>query len=71
MFASGDVGVNSGSPTPVYTCNTFTPSFPASSPWVTSVGATLLSKNYLPVCNFTGNHVCDEVGEVVSRYENE
>jgi tripeptidyl-peptidase-1 len=41
MFSSGDGGVAGGQSSP---CTIFIPTFPASSPWVTSVGGTTGSK---------------------------
>ena len=40
IFASGDGGVSGGQSQP---CTTFIPTFPAGSPYVTSVGATDIS----------------------------
>ncbi|PRP86479.1 hypothetical protein PROFUN_05261 [Planoprotostelium fungivorum] len=67
LFSSGDNGVFGGN---LFTeCTSFTPSFPASSPYVTAVGATLFSTETLPVCaeNFAGfEFPCNDVGETTS-----
>lgn len=74
LFSSGDDGLGG------YTMRTnpqacaqrgAMPEFPASSPYVTSVGGTQFSNRYLPLCdaNFPVdgfNYPCDGVGEVVS-----
>ncbi len=41
MFSSGDGGVSGGQSQP---CDTFVPTFPAGSPWVTAVGGTTKTK---------------------------
>lgn len=74
LFSSGDDGLGG------YTMRTnpqacaqrgAMPEFPASSPYVTSVGGTQFSNRYLPICDsafpvdgFT--YPCDGVGEIVS-----
>eukprot|EP01114_Cavostelium_apophysatum_P010671 TRINITY_DN2473_c0_g1_i2.p1 TRINITY_DN2473_c0_g1~~TRINITY_DN2473_c0_g1_i2.p1 ORF type:complete len:741 (+),score=125.61 TRINITY_DN2473_c0_g1_i2:30-2252(+) len=66
FFASGDNGVFGGDST---TCNTFVPSFPPTSPYVTAVGATLFSTQTIPICseNLFGLPVgCSHVGETTS-----
>lgn len=48
-------------------CNRARPGFPASSPWVTSVGGTQLSNVASPVCGYTSDSMvvnCREEGEV-------
>jgi len=69
VFSSGDTGVNSGNPSNS-SCTRFVPAFPASSPWVTTVGATQFSTQTRKVCNAdTFENIgirCDEVGEIGS-----
>ncbi|PRP80870.1 hypothetical protein PROFUN_11425 [Planoprotostelium fungivorum] len=66
LFCSMDSGVYGNGKSD---CPAFTPQFPASSPYVTAVGATLLSTQVLPVCeeNFAGfEFPCNDVGETTS-----
>jgi len=69
LFASGDSGVNdANAANPNCTQNQhFVALFPASSPYVTSVGATQFSTQVLPVCSqeVIGLPVtCDKTGEI-------
>jgi len=66
LFSSGDNGVFGGGS---FDCPKFSPSFPASSPFVTAVGATLFSTQYLEYCNGVVYGVpinCHIVGETTS-----
>jgi len=66
FFSSGDNGVFGGAS---FDCPKFTPSFPASSPYVTTVGATLFSTLTTPICqqNYYGlPFPCETVGETTS-----
>eukprot|EP01114_Cavostelium_apophysatum_P003565 TRINITY_DN1352_c0_g1_i1.p1 TRINITY_DN1352_c0_g1~~TRINITY_DN1352_c0_g1_i1.p1 ORF type:complete len:732 (-),score=197.89 TRINITY_DN1352_c0_g1_i1:61-2190(-) len=62
FISSGDIGVSGQGG-----CTPFEPSWPATSPFVTSVGATALSTLTLPVCEsenvFGQNIPCTKVGE--------
>jgi len=67
LFASGDSGVFGANLT--YPCQSFIPSFPASSPYVTAVGATMFSTQTIPLCDKTISGLsmpCHEVGETTS-----
>lgn len=70
FFASGDNGVaNSGPPATGCAHGRFEPSYPSSSPWVTSVGATQFSTQTMPACGMDINGVamtCTTVGEIAS-----
>lgn len=61
LFGSGDGGVGTRqlSKHPEF-CSQFPPTFPASSPYVTAVGATQWSTHYAPNC---GN-ACEDVREI-------
>lgn len=52
VFSSGDDGIGDFTirSDPTAACKRANPSWPASSPYVTSVGATQLTDKYLPVC---------------------
>jgi subtilase family serine protease len=69
LLASGDMGVSAS--TPGVGCNgQFYPSFPSSSPHVTTVGATQFSTQTTPSCDMTtGSGLparCTHVGEIAS-----
>jgi len=68
LVASGDDGVSgSGARTNRQACSSAMPMFPASSPWVTAVGGTMLAKAASPVCQYTSTSVvvsCHVDGEV-------
>ena len=71
IFSSGDTGVNSGDTTNVGCVgNKFSPAFPATSPWVTAVGATQFSTQTRKICDADiGDNIgirCEEVGEIGS-----
>jgi tripeptidyl-peptidase I len=53
VFSSGDDGIGNNivRDDPDYACSQAFPAWPASSPYVTTVGATQLSDQYLPVCS--------------------
>lgn len=55
VFASGNDGIGGYNidSDPVAACQKANPYWPASSPYVTSVGATQLTDKYLPVCGKT------------------
>lgn len=55
IFSSGDDGIGGYNiqSDPVAACKKTNPYWPASSPYVTSVGATQLTEKYLPVCGKT------------------
>lgn len=52
VFSSGDDGIGDFTirSDPAAACRRANPSWPAASPFVTSVGATQLTDKYLPVC---------------------
>mmetsp|Transcript_5879 Transcript_5879/g.8066 ORF Transcript_5879/g.8066 Transcript_5879/m.8066 type:complete len:871 (-) Transcript_5879:124-2736(-) len=74
VFSSGDDGV-CDIPTPANPkgCAKAQPTWPSSSPYVTSVGATQLSDKYLPACGTKWSETfgmelqCTGVGEVVCQ----
>jgi len=69
LFATGDTGVWGGSSVDGGVLPASVPSFPPSSPYVTAVGATLFSREIIPICqeNFFGLPIpCHIVGEVTS-----
>lgn len=55
VFSSGDDGIGSSQirDDPVGACQKAVPEWPASSPYVTAVGATQLTNKYLPACEKT------------------
>jgi len=70
LVSSGDTGVNSPDPT-VPNCTVthqFSPGFPASSPWVTTVGGTQFSSQTDAICGLYTEYgvpiACDVVGEI-------
>jgi tripeptidyl-peptidase-1 len=64
LFASGDSGVGTRNLlNPAYPfCEKFVATFPASSPYVTAVGATQWSNRYTPICEESNN--CSDVKEI-------
>ena len=61
VFSSGDDGIGNNivRDDPTYACSKAIPAWPASSPYVTTVGATQLTDKYLPACGvdyYTGVH---------------
>eukprot|EP01041_Mallomonas_annulata_P010987 gene10987-22952_t len=63
LFATGDNGIGNFRPTDTR-CTRAWPDWPASSPFVTAVGATQLSTDYLPMCSLPSKPCVGE-GEVV------
>jgi tripeptidyl-peptidase-1 len=53
LFSSGDDGIGNSimREDPELACRQAWPSWPASSPYVTTIGATVLTDRYLPACN--------------------
>lgn len=67
LFASGDWGVSFPGETTCEDIEHFTPLFPASSPYITSVGGTQFSTATAPICSDTVIGLpmtCDAVGEI-------
>jgi tripeptidyl-peptidase-1 len=65
LFAAGDGGVGTrlAYSSPSF-CENYSPTFPASSPYVTAVGATQWSTSYTTWCDQTNS--CQQVKEIVS-----
>lgn len=77
LFSSGDDGVGGYSlrtDPDLCTKRGYAPEFPSSSPYVTAVGGTQFSDQYLPICTSSGKnefqgeltYTCEGVGEIVS-----
>lgn len=69
FFSSGDNGVASANESTPGCPGHWIASFPASSPYVTAVGATQFSTYTRPVCSMAANGVptrCEEEGEIMS-----
>mmetsp|Transcript_13969 Transcript_13969/g.55112 ORF Transcript_13969/g.55112 Transcript_13969/m.55112 type:complete len:744 (+) Transcript_13969:56-2287(+) len=67
LFASGDWGVSFPGEQTCEDIQHFTPLFPASSPYITSVGGTQFSTATAPICSDTVIGLpmtCDAVGEI-------
>jgi subtilase family serine protease len=64
LFATGDSGVGTRdiSKQTYSFCDKFVPTFPASSPYVTAVGATQWSNRYTPMCEQYNS--CQDVREI-------
>jgi subtilase family serine protease len=63
LASSGDGGVGTRvAPTNSSYCQNYQGRFPATSPYVTAVGATMWSTQYSPMCNV--NNFCQEVREI-------
>ena len=60
LAASGDTGVQGGAQAggAPPRCAPFAPLWPASSPWVTSVGGTQFSDHIADACNFDDVYSC-------------
>ncbi|WP_223673085.1 hypothetical protein, partial [Proteus terrae] len=71
FFAAGDNGVASSDPSIPGCPGKFVPSFPSSSPHITSVSGTQFSTQWLPLCHTVGDsgtlsYECGMLQEIAS-----